>query len=86
MTKIVNLFGSNNTQTKKQPIKFNYLLDNSTLNNPSLTDKHSWSPDQFDNVALLESFYPDNHLILAWNDDDDEKFVFVGNWNDGVVD
>lgn len=84
MTKIINLFENNETVEKK-PIKFHYLLDNTSTPDVDIINAKSFTPSQFDNITLLEKVYKDKHLIMAWYDADPEKFIFIGDWGDGVV-
>lgn len=81
MTK-VSVFGQNATELKElKPIELIKSLDggfNFYISNQKAS--------HYNNVMLFEKNYGQSgfDLIFAWNDIDD-KVIFIGHWNDGVV-
>ena len=81
MTK-VSVFGQNATESKQlKPIEFLESLDGEFK-----FYKTSSSPSHYNYVMLFEKNYGQSgfDLIFAWNDIDD-KVIFIGHWNDGVI-
>ena len=83
MTK-VSVFGQQPTETKElKKIEFvKYLHDNGELMDVECTQL----PKNWQNVQLFCTgefdFYD---TILAWDDNQKTKCIFLGHWNDGVV-
>lgn len=80
MTK-VSVFGQQSTETKElKKIEFVEGLDA-----PSKMRVASRGPSSYENVMLLElGYFNDGDLIMAW-DNIDDKMIYRGYWNDGVV-
>lgn len=86
MTKVL-VFGDNNEQKKElKRIKFKYMFDCDAELVPEQYD-----PSEFQYVMLIEKGYTrgsnklDNYdLIMAW-DTENNKTLYLGHWNDGVV-
>ena len=81
MTKVL-LFGQEATESKHlKPIEFLKSLDGEFK-----FYKTSANPSHYNYVMLFESNYGGSgvDLILAW-DDIGNKIIFLGHWNDGVV-
>ena len=82
MTK-VSVFGQKHTETKKlKPIEFvKRIYSDGTIVNASST------PKDWNNVVLymangsIDCF----DLILAFDDNDGVRALFLGHWNDGVI-
>jgi hypothetical protein len=86
MTKVL-VFGENSEQKKKlTPIELAFMID-CNLNVDTVYD----SPSDFEYIMLLERGYttsssklPGYDLMMAW-DFEDDKALYLGHWNDGVV-
>ena len=87
MTEVVDLFKKKKgSQKNLKPIELvNRIFDD---NNDPIIDKAVINPKNYGFVALLnkggDEFFD---LIACWNKDNeaDEKTLYLGNWNDGVV-
>ena len=81
MTK-VSVFGQQPTETKElKKIEFVKRLHS----NLEIETSHT-KPDIWDNLMLYRKSTTNNDsfdMILAW-DDNGEKAIFLGHWNDGV--
>lgn len=81
MTK-VSVFGQEATESKQlKPIELvKRLYTDGIIESTSLNAK------DWDNVQLFD-FASDEQFdtILAWDDDQKSKCIFLGHWNDGVV-
>ena len=83
MTKIVDLFKQQENQEKKnKPIEFKYALTRYA----ELT-ANTCEPNELDYVALYQRHEGDGEYdkILGWNEDKSIIGIFLGHWNDGVV-
>lgn len=86
MTKVL-VFGENSGQKKElKRIELHIMFDC----NAERVDAND-DPSDFNYVMLIERGYtksssklPEYDLILAW-DFEDDKVLFLGHWNDGVV-
>lgn len=80
MTK-VTVFGQEEGKGKeKKPIEFVHYLNDLGLHNTT------HKPSLYTDVCLLgEAAFSSLDLIMAWNNQGD-KFLYIGHWNDGVVD
>lgn len=44
------------------------------------------SPDDYENVTLLQKNYTTEFdLMWAYDDDPNEGYIYLGHWNDGIV-
>lgn len=77
MTK-VSVFGQETEKEKGKPIE---LMEIITSTKSFFPDNQKW-----DNLQLFEKGYfgYSGDLILAW-DNDGQKGVYLGHWNDGFV-
>ena len=83
MTKIINLFG-NKEEKKGKPIEFIKFVDESS--GETATSNHV-KPKDWDNVSLLCKSGDGFDMMFAWDSDDpDTGCVYLGHWNDGIVD
>ena len=80
MTK-VSVFGQQPTETKElKKIEFVKEISSSDIISETTTE-----PYEFKNVMLIEIGYVDGYdAILAW-DEINNKIIYLGHWNDGVV-
>ncbi len=79
MTK-VTLWNNKPVPPKGKPIEFiKYMTRDGKLT------KASYKPNDWINVQLLRKGQQDYDLIIAWDEEDKEVFVYLGNWNEGVV-
>lgn len=80
MTK-VSVFGQQPTETKElKKIEFIEGLDAGSKMRYALR-----GPSSYENVMLLElGYFNDCDLIMAW-DNVNDKMIYRGHWNDGVV-
>ena len=86
MTKVL-VFGESNEQKKElKKIKLVYMFD-CNADKTTANDK----PSDFNYIMLLERGYTKGSsrldtydLIMAW-DEENNKTIYLGHWNDGVV-
>lgn len=83
MTKI-SIFGWNPSEIKEpKEIQFLYYLDNIGMLKPS---QESQKPNQWQNVQLFhKSELGQYDVIIAWNNNNRQKCVFLGKWNSGII-
>lgn len=85
MTK-VSVFGQEATELKELK-KIEFVAQLLTVNDLKVLPANL-TPAMFDNVSLFcKSEDDDLDIILAWDNEgpQDERNVFLGHWNDGVV-
>lgn len=76
----ISVFGEQNEQKKREAIELVWFL------NKGGRMKAIASPDSWDHICLLGAdAKTDFDLIMAWDDDDDYKYIYLGHWNDGIV-
>lgn len=87
MTKLIEIGKNQNNQTKV-PIVFDYYLCDLKFNEDSF-QKTCDRAENFEYVELICRNYLENKdLMFAYDDENNrrEGTLFVGNWNDGVID
>lgn len=82
MTKCIVLGEENEEQAAKKPIEFvKYLGRYSTIE----TCVHS-SPSSCDNIELIaKNYLPNIDLMFAYDTNRSRGTLYLGHWNDGVV-
>ena len=83
----VSVFGQQPTETKELK-KIEFVKRLNLSKGGYLENNQKLYPSSFDNVQLFGSGPFDNmDIILAWDDNGemDERNVFIGHWNDGIV-
>lgn len=82
MTKVI-ILGQEPEQKKKKSIEFVKQVDHGLdIVNPR------YSPNQFENIELIAREWDDGgllDLIFAYDNDRNEGYLFLGHFNDGVV-
>ena len=76
MVKVIDRGGKTELREKK-PIELVKYIDEIDVENAE------WCPKDFDKVELLECDIDNYDLILCTKDKN--KYLYYGNWNDGVV-
>lgn len=82
MTK-VSVFGQNTAESKQlKPIEFVKKLGYTCEIEASVTEPKEW-----ENVMLLERKYTYDglDLMIVWDEDIDDKTIYLGHWNDGII-
>jgi len=86
MTTLIKIGKNGNNQNKK-PIVFEYSLWN--LPPAANTfEKADTLPKSYKYIELIcRNYLPNQDLMFAYNDPDDRSggHLYVGNWNDGVI-
>lgn len=87
MTKLIEIGKNQNNQTKV-PIVFDYVMDMPPPNAETFI-KSDYIPSYFKYIELVcRDYFDCKDLMFAYDDPEvrSEGFLFVGNWNDGVID
>lgn len=75
----ISVFGEDKENQTKKPIEFVYCLTSNGSHEPD------YEPNEYDEIMLLGQ---NSHLdlIIAWrNDGGYSKAIYLGHWNDGIV-
>ncbi len=84
MTK-TSVFEQEETEQKKElkPIKFERVV--AGFEEEETTDK-TYPPNNYNKIVLLEiNYYKDLDLMWAYYDEPNKGVLYLGHWNDGVV-
>lgn len=83
MTQVVDLFKKEGKQEKKKPIELKFRL----CADGRIDDTHFEPLNHYDFVALYQKNNGKYECdkILAWDEGEGARSIFLGHWNDGVV-
>ena len=85
-TKIVELAVKCVEQVVKEPKPISFILVLGAVIGGGRVASAVLSPKNWDCLALLSKGGENKYdTIVAWNEDENEKFVYLGFWNDGIV-
>jgi len=76
----ISVFGEDKDKQSKKPIEFVHWIDIDEGLSEAISE-----PNEYENICLLGRNSTNRYdFIMAWNNTEG-KDLFLGNWNDGIV-